>query len=654
VVLAPTLFLVSLELGLRWIGAGYPTSFFRTVEQGGREWIVENQAFSWQFFPRGMARYPEPLKFAAIKPTNTCRIFILGESAAMGDPDPAFGFGRVLEVLLADRYRETRFEVLNVAVTAINSHVIRMIARDCMAYGGDFWIVYMGNNEVVGPFGAGTVFGAQVPGLGVIHATLALKRTRVGQVLDGWIQAAGRRKAASIEWGGMAMFAQQKVAAQDSRIGRVHDYFKANLEAILDCGERAGAQVLLSTVASNLRDCAPFASLPRPRLPAETRARWESLYAAGVKAQDEQRPQEALGPFLQALAVDDQYADLQFRLGQVYWALERFEEARACFVKARDADALRFRPDTRINEIIRHAATTRPRRLEFVDAEEILSSRSPHRTIGGEWLYEHVHLNFEGNYLLARAYAESIARRWGTGLATGAGPEREWLEVADCARRLARTPWNEAQALEDLQRRTEQVPFTFQLDHAAKARELEQKLAGLRQQTKTVALRLMANEYRAVLTNRTHDAMIWRNYGRLLEAIGDYSAAVEAWRQVLGVYPHFAQGYRELGELLNKSGRPAEARDAFQTALRLRSGFKEAWDGLGLAAFKLGQPAEAVRCYERGLSLDPAQPEVHVRLGLALASLGRMTEARRHFEQALAYDPENLDAARQLQGLSGQ
>ena len=79
----------------------------------------------------------------------------------MGDPEPAFGFGRILQVLLQAKYPARHFEVVNVAITAINSHVIRQIARDCAPRQGDLWIIYMGNNEVVGPFGAGTVFGAQ-------------------------------------------------------------------------------------------------------------------------------------------------------------------------------------------------------------------------------------------------------------------------------------------------------------------------------------------------------------------------------------------------------------------------------------------------------------------------------------------------------------
>jgi hypothetical protein len=41
---------------------------------------------------------------------------------------------------------------------------------------------------------------------------------------------------------------------------RARENFSENLEDILRAGHRAGVPVVLSTVASNLKDCAPFAS----------------------------------------------------------------------------------------------------------------------------------------------------------------------------------------------------------------------------------------------------------------------------------------------------------------------------------------------------------------------------------------------------------
>ncbi|HRI12361.1 MAG TPA: hypothetical protein PLX89_05085, partial [Verrucomicrobiota bacterium] len=53
--------------------------------------------------------------------TNTLRILVFGESAALGDPEPAFGVCRFLEALLEARLPGKRIEVINTAITALNS-----------------------------------------------------------------------------------------------------------------------------------------------------------------------------------------------------------------------------------------------------------------------------------------------------------------------------------------------------------------------------------------------------------------------------------------------------------------------------------------------------------------------------------------------------
>src|SRR5215472_6537342 len=182
--LAPTLGLGLLELGLRLSGYGYPTAFLLPDNSGAKPFLVQNNQFGWRFFGAQMARTPAPIAISPAKPPGTIRIFVFGESAAYGDPQPRFGLPRMLESLLSLRHPGTRFEVVNAAMTAINSHVILPIVRDCARADGDIWVLYMGNNEVVGPFGAGTVFGSPTPPLSIIHANLALRATRTGQALE--------------------------------------------------------------------------------------------------------------------------------------------------------------------------------------------------------------------------------------------------------------------------------------------------------------------------------------------------------------------------------------------------------------------------------------------------------------------------------------
>jgi hypothetical protein len=159
--------------------------------------LVQNNQFGWRFFGATMARIPEPICFPRPKGTNTVRLVVFGESAALGDPQPRFGLARMLQAMLELRYPGTQFEVVNTGIVAINSNVILPIARDCAEADANVWVIYMGNNEVVGPFGAGTVFGQQALPLPLIRASLALKTTRIGQLMD-WLRR--RTKANGAAW----------------------------------------------------------------------------------------------------------------------------------------------------------------------------------------------------------------------------------------------------------------------------------------------------------------------------------------------------------------------------------------------------------------------------------------------------------------------
>ena len=79
-------------------------------------------------------------------------------------------------------------------MTAINSHAVLPIARECARHEGDLWIVYMGNNEMIGPFGAISVFGSQAPPLWYVAAKPGdAAHSRPATVGECWPQANGPR-----------------------------------------------------------------------------------------------------------------------------------------------------------------------------------------------------------------------------------------------------------------------------------------------------------------------------------------------------------------------------------------------------------------------------------------------------------------------------
>src|SRR5262249_54256780 len=146
------------------------------------------------------------------------RLFVLGESAAQGFPDPATSFSRILEVLLRQQFPDDHFEVVNTAMTAINSHVILPVARECAGHQPDVFITYIGNNEVVGPFGAANVIGSYSPRLRLIRANLALKSTRTGQLLTNVTRWLGAKPGGPEFWGGMEMFTRTQVGSGDAAL----------------------------------------------------------------------------------------------------------------------------------------------------------------------------------------------------------------------------------------------------------------------------------------------------------------------------------------------------------------------------------------------------------------------------------------------------
>jgi len=263
---------------------------------------------------------------------------------------------------------------------------------------------------MVGPFGAATVFGAQAPPLSAVRMNLAVQRTRIGQA----IMAATRRlkgKAANQSWGGMKMFLGNQVRPTDPRKEIVYGNFQHNLHDILRAGLDSHANIILNTMAVNLVDCPPFASLPATNLSAADRATFDKLYADAKRAAEQGSFQPAAQAFEQAAKFDPQFAELQFRWGQCLLQLTNFSAARDHLQQACDLDALPFRADSRINEIIRHEGREQASpNLAVFESAAALETNSPTGICGAETFYEHVHFNFDGEFRLGRAWADQVEK----------------------------------------------------------------------------------------------------------------------------------------------------------------------------------------------------------------------------------------------------
>ena len=642
------LLLAAVEVALRVAGYGYDPHFFKELGANGEKQIINNEHFSRRFFPPELARWPTSFQLAAEKPAGVQRIFVFGESAAMGDPQPAYGASRYLEVLLRERFPGAKFEVVNLGVTAINSHVILPIARECAERQGDIWIIYMGNNEMVGPFGAATVFGSRAPPLAAVRFNLALQRTRVGQLAVSWLRNLGG-KPKNTSWGGMEMFLQNQVPPDDARKETVYKNFAANLRDMVAAGLDSGANVILSTMSVNLRDSPPFASLVNSNLPAAERERFQQIFTEAKSLQAQSNFLAAAERFGEAARRDVQFAEAPFRQAQCL-ALLTNATARVLYQRACDLDALPFRADTRINEAIRQLAAGRAdERLALCDAEAELARAGTLGVAGDESFYEHVHFNSAGNYRLALAWAEQVARFLPA--AVKQKPTAAWASLAACDQALALTVWNRHFLVQAVIRRLKSPPLSTQFNNAERLQlVLAEDQVLLRAQAEPGAVERVRTEFETLLRNSPNDPFLYEGQANFLEAIGDPKGAIASYRRLVELLPHDFYANLQLGRLLGEQGQPEAAQPFLETATRLRPSLPDGWHELGVVLAAQGKFPAALKCEERAMRIRPQDPAYVCYAAKMLAKMQRRAEAMAHYRRAIQMRPDFWEARFELAG----
>lgn len=605
-----------IEAVFRLFPADPPVTFF--VASGEPGVLETNPRFAWRFMPPALAREPCPLRLATRKPAGTLRVFVLGSSAAMGYPDPAYSVGRFLEAQLQAANPGARVEVVNAAMTAVDSHVVRVIADECARLQPDWFVVYCGNNEVVGPFGPGTVFRPleRLP----VHARLRvlLSGTRVVQLLQrlrGPVDA-----GPSPGWGGMGMFLEHRIADGDSRLRDTRALYRRNIAAVCDAAARAGARVALCTVPVNLTDGPPFASAMPPGLSASAREALSNDLAAARTALGEGRPAEAARRLGAALPAADGHADLHFLLGTCAAAEGRPVDARAEWQRAADLDTLRFRADGAINGALRELAVERGGAdVVLVDADAALSAG------GSGAFHDHVHLSASGTHRMAAMIARAITGRDAP------------LDYAACAGRLLIGPAEEVRVAEMVAALLQRPPFTAWPDHAARMRSVEASLAALRAAVTPAAVAEWDRRYREALAARPDDDGLWECRAEFLAQHGTAEDEAAARGRVVELRPGDRFARRKLALALHRAGRADEALAALRAAARELFALPNEHKAMGDLFVATGHAGEAEACYRRALALDPRHPDAMANLGALRMRAGPQgeAEAERLFRRSL-------------------
>lgn len=367
-ILLPFVLLLSLETGLR-IGhyGNNLDQLFLTTEDGKYYYI--NKDITKRYFRRGQATTGNAEFFKTQKDLNTMRLFVIGESAALGFPYPNnIAFSRMLRYALKETYPEKDVEVINLSFSAINSYTFYDFGRKLPGYSPDAILIYGGHNEYYGAMGvASTSNWGTSPG--VVRLMMQLKRLRLYQLLESAVFSLSPEQEDSS--GGVLM--QQVVREQQIEYGgKLYQkgirQYERNMEALLSLLEEKSIPVFLSTVATNLKDLKPFESC------GET---------------------------------DELSAEYYFDKGKAQYAKGNYMDAKISFLKAQQYDCLRFRAPDEINILIRRFSETYDN-ITLADSEKRFYDRSTNGIPGNELLLEHVHPNVDGHKEIAKTFYNAI------------------------------------------------------------------------------------------------------------------------------------------------------------------------------------------------------------------------------------------------------
>lgn len=556
VVTAPVLFFIALEGALRLAGYGRSTDLF--IPDENPAFYRTNPNFTAPFIPASFGIAPLNFRIGRHKEPNTVRVFVLGESAAQGIPDPDFGFASQLRAQLRARLPGRAVEVFNLGITAVNSHVVSRVARQVMGLEPDLLVVYMGNNEVVGPYGPGCAYLASTPPLWLIRSSVWVRATRSGQLLLAVLGRLAPSRAKAQDWKGMETFSEDSVRGDDPRLEAVYGNFSSNLRGIADLAAGAGVPVVLSTVVANLKDNAPFISLHRAGLSSQDEAAWKASFDAGTVAWDLGDTRSAFLQYGEALRLDPEFAETHFRLGRLAEELGDAALARQRYADALHWDALRFRPDARINGIIREVARRSAGSVLLVDAARELGSdpAAPGPLSGREILFDHVHFNWEGNRRMAGLLADACARTLPGGDAARGGA----LDADATAAALGYTADARLRMLQVVVQLTLRPPFTnqstFTEDQAVLKKEVEETNARL-----TVAGERtgdLAAVGRALGQDPDNPSLLIRLAGMESDS-GSPERALSLLERAAALQPRSAELARRTAQVLMRLGRFGEA-----------------------------------------------------------------------------------------------
>jgi len=577
--------------------------------------------FNYQEFPRE-------------KRPDSYRIFCMGGSTTYGRPYfDEVSFCGWLRAYLQAADPTRNWEVINAGGVSFASYRVTRLMSELGQYQPDLFIVYSGQNEFLEQRSYGGLI--DQPDW-LINLNASLSGTRVYTAMTHLIEAVqpdsiARAQARSQLNGEVDEILNHTIGPQsyqrdDTLKQHILTHYRLNLLRMVKLARSVDADILFVQPAVNLKDMSPFKSAHRDGLDAAALQAWQALYARAGELQAAGDAAAALAVYREALALDDRYAELHYRVGQVLFSLERYGEAEQAFQRALEEDIAPLRMLGAMQQSV--AAVAAEEEVPLVDFPGILRTayraQYPHAVFGKEFFVDHVHTNMEGYRLLGLALFDELVR---AGVAT---PDAGW----NAARREAvresviasLDPRDTARSLVNLGK---VLGWAGKFEEAYDAFQRAQEVIG------------------------PHPA-VYYGLASALYSLGRPEEAVSYYQETLVLAPDRRGVHAELARIFGEQGKTDEAITQCRAELELDPENYHMHVALAELLEKQGEQQQALQHLQTALELNPQQHRTHTALGLMLKRQGNYQEAIRHFSAALRLEPGDSTAAENLQKLQGE
>jgi tetratricopeptide (TPR) repeat protein len=553
-------------------------------------------------------------RFTARKPRDTVRIFCLGGSTTYGHPyeDPT-SFAGWLRATLPKADPSRPWEVINCGGISYASYREALLMEELVQYQPDLFIVLSGQNEFLEQRTYSSLIAIPEPLRG---AGALLSRTRIYAALEralgksspaASVSATNHVLPSEVETRLERVVGPQAYHRDEALARQIMGHFRFNLSRMMDIAQSVGARVIFVAPASNLRHCSPFKSEHRAGLTEAELKTWQSQAQRARQSAGTSQWAEALAACDQALAIDDRYADLHYLRGHALWQAQRFAEAKAAFVRARDEDVCPLRALSPMLDIV--AEVAQKRSAPFVDFARLLEEKAEHATPGDDWFLDHVHPSIEGNRVLSLALLEVLI---------GQGVVRPAAN------------WNESAAL-TIQREVESQ--LTPKNHSDALVTLAKVIAWAGKHEEALRISLRAVQL------APEDPLAHFEAGKNASQLGQAQVAQTHLQRALALRPGFVEAQVLLGSVLAGKGQFEDAIRQAREALARRPDDPELHASLGTLLARERKHREAAASFREAVRLSPGYAEGHSNLAWVLKDMGEFTEALAHFREAVQLKP---------------